>query len=697
MSFTPDSRERLLAIFELAPIGIGIVDFEGRTIMSNEALRRMLGYSREEFAQMPFEEYTYPDDIATNLQYFSQLSRGEVDSFQMEKRFFRKDGSVLWGHLTSSLLRDDDGRPEYAIGMLEDITEQKVLAERLGAVQERYRLLVERVPAVVYIAEPGASGGWHYVSPQIEDMLGFTAEEWMNDPDLWLRQVHPDDRGEVLAEDEILATAQRGVSSGYYRMLRSDGEVIWVRDDAMMVKDESGAPMWHGLLVDVTREKDLEERLEHQAFHDPLTQFPNRRLFRDRVDHCVKRLERNGEKRAAVLFIDLDNFKAVNDGLGHACGDEILVLVAQRIGACLRGADTAARLGGDEFALLIEDLDEEGEAVVLAERVLEAIRRGPYSVVNRSVTVGASIGIAVQGSSDSAETLLRNADLAMYKAKARGKGGYAIYESAMHETAAARLRLEGALREAVDGCQAGKAAAEHGLSVVFQPIADLGTGETAGFEALTRWSHPGFGEVSPGEFIPLAEDTGLIFDLGRWVLNEACEQIVAWRATGGTDAHMSVNVSPLQLEDDRFPAVVAQVLEDSGLEPEALILEVTEGVLLAERCRDALESLRRLGVKIALDDFGTGYSSLSYLRQFPLDILKIDRSFVRRIQGEIEDQAFVHAIIKLANTLSLEVIAEGIETRQQLEALRAVGCRFGQGFLIARPAALPSTSAVFLS
>lgn len=691
-SLTPDTRESLQAIFELAPIGIGIVDLDGHTIMSNERLRTMLGYSREEFARLRFEEYTHPDDIAINLELFSQMAQGETDSFEMEKRFFRHDGTVLWGHLTSSLVRDAEGRPEYAIGMLQDITDRKLLAEDLQSVQERYRLLVERVPAVVYIAEPGASGRWVYVSPQSKVMLGFSAEEWMNDPDLWLRQIHPDDREEVLSDELYAQAAPPGeVASNHYRMLRADGRVIWVRDDALVVRDEEGGVLYHGMLVDVTPEKTLEARLEHQAFHDPLTLLPNRKLFRDRVEHSLKQLERHPENRAAVLFIDLDNFKAVNDGFGHACGDEILVSVAERIGTCLRGGDTAARLGGDEFGLLIEDLSEESDAIVLAERVLDAVRRVPFNLRNRAVALGASIGIAIGGPGDTAEMLLRNADLAMYRAKDDSKGGFAVYESSMHETAVSRLRLEGALRSAVERCQDDEGPGrDHGLSVAFQPIVNLETGEVDGFEALARWSHPELGHVSPLEFIPMAEEARLVYDLGRWVLERACSELAAWRVARGRDADMSVNVSPLQLEDDRFPGLVAATLAGTGINPSRLILEVTEGVLLVERCRDALEDLRGMGVRIAVDDFGTGYSSLSYLRRFPIDILKIDRSFVNHIQGEMEDRAFLQAIIKLAESLSLKTIAEGIETYEQLDTLRALGCRLGQGFLIARPSALSS-------
>jgi len=668
--------KRLETILELAPVGIGLVDFEGRTTMTNSALRRMLGYSPEEFARMSWREFTHPDDVEPNAVFSRQLSSGEIDHFTMEKRFLRKEGGYLWTALTVSLVRDANGEPDYEIGMTSDIAERKRLESDLRAAEERFRLLVERVPAVVYVAEPGPHGRWRYVGPQIERMLGFTAQEWMADPELWLRQLEPADRDEVLAGEErwVLVGTTVEPRSETYRLRRKDGTLVWVRDDALVLFDQDGAPTIQGVLVDVTQEKELEERLAYEAFHDSLTGLPNRRRFRDRVDRAFAG-EVDTRADVTVIFIDLDNFKAVNDSFGHACGDEVLIAAARRIRACAREADTAARLGGDEFALLLEGGTIE-QATALADRILAAVHDTPIEFSGGTVIVGASIGIADAGPGETTDTLLRNADLAMYQAKKRGRGRYAVYEHGMHKGAVAQFRLAEALQTAV---------ATKAITLAYQPIADLHTGSVVGLEALARWSDPKLGDVSPSDFIPVAEQMGLIQELGAQVIVTACGDVARWRAETGSDAYVSVNVSPLQLDDDEFPAFVIATLNDQNLEPATLVLEVTEGLLLQERSRETLRELRELGVRVAIDDFGTGYSSLSYLRQLPVDMVKIDQAFVSSVESGVADLAFLQAIIRLAETLHLVTIAEGIETATQLGVLQATACAYGQGYLLARP------------
>ena len=337
-----------------------------------------------------------------------------------------------------------------------------------------------------------------------------------------------------------------------YRLRRKDGTVVWVRDDTMVLRDQNGSPALHGVIVDVTEEKRLEERLAHQAFHDPLTALPNRRLFRDRVDRALARTSRSGGA-VAVVFIDLDNFKAVNDSFGHACGDEVIVAAARRIKACAREGDTAARLGGDEFALLLEDVTVD-QATALADRVLVAVHDAPVEFSVGTVVVGASIGISIAGPGETTETLLRNADLAMYQAKLRGRGRHAVYEPSMHKGAVAQFRLAAALQTAV---------AAGAITLVYQPIVDLHTGAVVGLEALARWSDPQLGDVPPSDFIPVAEQTGLIRELGRQVIVRACGDAARWRAATGGDAYVSVNVSPLQLEEDEFPGFVVRGVAQS--------------------------------------------------------------------------------------------------------------------------------------
>lgn len=672
-----DRVPRLETIFELAPVGMGIVDLDGYTTMTNEVLRRSLGYSSEEFAATSFSVFTHPDDVQANLDWFAKLVEGEIDHFEMEKRFIRKDGGIVWVNLTVSLVRDARGEPDYAIGMTLDITDRKKLESDLGATEERYRLLVERVPSVVYVAEPGAAGRWHYVSPQIETMLGFPAEEWMADEGLWLQQLHPEDRDEALAvEERIFDGGEEGRTySETYRLRHRNGTTVWVRDDAMVLWDHEGHATWHGVLVDVTSEKRLEERLEHQAFHDALTGLPNRKLFHDRVAHA---LDQRQAGQVAVLFIDLDNFKTVNDSFGHASGDLVIAAVAKRLQSCARVGDTAARVGGDEFALLVQDVTA-AQVSALADRVIEALSATRVEFSGRALAIRASVGIAIAGPGETTETLLRNADLAMYEAKFHGGDRHLHYEPTMRETVVDRLRLEGALQNAI----------AHGAMVLaYQPIVDLRTGAVAGFEALARWSDRQLGEVSPAVFIPVAERIGLIHQLGHWAIEQACADLKEWRSLRGGDAYVSVNVSPLQLENDQFASSVVRVLLDHGLEPSALVLEVTEGALLVEEGRVSLRELRSRGVRVAIDDFGTGYSSLGYLRQLPVDMVKIDQSFLRPLEDDSAGAAFLRAIIRLAETLHLTTIGEGIETPDQLGDLQASGCGFGQGYLLARPGPL---------
>jgi len=677
--------DRLETIYERAPIGIGLVDFEGRTTMTNEVLRELLGFTPEEFASIPFSEFTHPDDVARNLELFDRMAAGEIEHFDMVKRFIRKDGRTLWADLTVSLVRDAAGRPEYAIGMTQDITQRKRLESELRAAEERYRLLVERVPAVVYVAEPGTLGRWSYVSPQIEHMLGFTAQEWVADPALWSRRIHPDDRRATLADKKVMMRlgAEGRATSDTYRLRHRDGRTVWVRDDAMVLRDSDGHAMFHGVLVDVTQEKQLEERLGHQAFHDPLTGLPNRKLFQDRVRRALARSQRHDDG-VAVMFIDLDNFKTVNDTFGHASGDEVIIEAGRRLQLCARASDTAARLGGDEFALLVEGVDAAG-VVALADRILAALHSEPVDVDGRSVTLGASIGIAVAGPAESDEVLLRNADLAMYQAKHRGRGRSVCYDPDMHATVVARFRLESRLQAAV---------AAGAVTVAYQPIADLRTGVVVGLEALARWHDAELGSVPPARFIPVAEQTGLIHELGRQIVDRACGDLARWRAATGSDAYVSVNVSPVQLDCADFHQAVAQVLADHGLEPSALVVEVTEGILLVERTRETLRDLRAFGVRVAIDDFGTGFSSLGYLRQLPVDMVKIDQSFLQPVEDGLDAPEFLSAIVRLAETLHVATIGEGVETRAQLAELQAAECAYGQGYLLARPGPIDAVPSV---
>jgi diguanylate cyclase (GGDEF)-like protein/PAS domain S-box-containing protein len=680
---------RVDAGFDLAPLGIGILELVGHMTSTNEVMRRSLGYSPEELAGTAFADFVHPDDRAAYLDRFALLVEGKTDQFAVDGRYIRKDGATLWVVLTVSLVRDADGNPGHAIAVTQDITERKLFDGDLRSVGRRSQLQVERVPAIVYVAEPGPNGRWLYVSPQIEAILGFTAHEWMADPGLWLQLLDPQDKKSVLLaasaladEDLLMHSAQDKVYSDTYRLRHRNGSTVWVRDDAMVLWDSDGHATWHGVLVDVTREKNLEERLEHQALHDALTGLPNRKLFHDGVGQALGKRQSG---QIAVLFIDLDNFKTVNDRFGHASGDQVIAAAGRCIRGCVRDGDTAARVGGDEFALLVEDASAE-QVTTLADRVIEGLSHTEVAFSRQALSIGASIGIAVAGPEETTETLMRDADLAMYEAKCQGRGRHVLYEPTMYARARHRSQLREALRTALS---------DDAISLAYHPIVDLATGAVAGFEALARWSDRMLGAVPPSQFIQVAEETGLIHELGHWVIEQACRDLAGWRSAHSAQVYASVNVSPLQLENDRFASSVVQSLLDHGLEPSALVLEVTEGMLLVERGRESLRELRSQGIRVAIDDFGTGYSSLSYLPQLPVDMVKIDQTFLSPLGGNVADPAFLRAIIRLAETLHLGTICEGIETPDQLWDVQTAGCGYGQGDFMARPGPLADLPATF--
>jgi diguanylate cyclase (GGDEF)-like protein/PAS domain S-box-containing protein len=441
--------------------------------------------------------------------------------------------------------------------------------------------------------------------------------------------------------------------------------------------DFDGVPAVLVAIQDVTERNRLEGQLRYRAFHDSLTQLANRSLLADRIEHAIARQTR-AEQSIAVVVLDLDGFKTINDSLGHTVGDQLLVAAAQRLANQLRPGDTAARLGGDEFAILLEDITALDEVSALADRLLEVFRT-PFAVAGKQLLVTASLGVALNRPGEGAEELVRNADMAMYLAKSAGKACFRIYEPEMHHAALARLDLEAELRAALTAGE---------FTVHYQPTVHLGTGTVSGFEALVRWEHPERGLLAPDEFIPTAEETGLIVELGRWVLSQACSQAKLWqRANPELDLGIAVNLSPRQFRDPHLIDDVAAVLVGSGLDASALTLEITEGVLSEDReaALECLHRLKALGVRVALDDFGTGYSSLGRLRELPIDVLKIDKAFIDGVASDPESSGLVEAILRMAETLALDTIAEGVEQEDQADHLALLGSQLVQGFLYSRP------------
>ena len=550
--------------------------------------------------------------------------------------------------------------------------------------EARFSSLVQNSSDVVMVVE--ADSAVRYVSPSVERVLGYDPAGLAGTKLTEL--IHPDDKAHVL---QFLTSGGRDEDEPHPALTEFR---IRHRDDFWVFVETLRSNLLHdanvnGIVLntrDVSERKAFEEQLKHQAFHDPLTELANRALFRDRVEHALERQTRDG-RPVSVLFMDLDDFKTINDSLGHAVGDQLLRETGERLKNCLRAADTAARLGGDEFGILLEDGGAGGgegvEAADVAARIMASLE-GPFHLGRKDVFVRASIGIAtarpdLEEGPQGADELLRNADVAMYMAKEAGKGRYQMFEPAMHDTALRRLELKADLQRAVDNGE---------FVLHYQPVIELQTGEISGLEALLRWNHPERGMVAPMEFIPLAEETGLIVPIGRWVLEEACRQAVQLRERfPGNPLHMAVNLSARQLQRPEIVGEIAEILLESGLDAGSLILEITESVMMRDMdlSIQRLTELKELGVKLAVDDFGTGYSSLNYIRRFPVDILKVDKSFVDGVNEGGEESALTAAIIELAAILKLRPVAEGIERADQLERLLDLHCDLGQGFYFARP------------
>lgn len=548
----------------------------------------------------------------------------------------------------------------------------RAVAERRS--EARFQALVQHSSDLVLLVD--AAGVIRFASTSATRVLGMTVDALVGAR--YLQLVHPDD---VPLVKEYLSERRDGSTAGcptVWRLKHADGR--WLPLESVGVGLLHDATV-RGIVLnarDVSERQALEAQLVQQAYHDSLTSLANRSLFRDRTVHALESRNRAGGD-VAVVFIDLDDFKSVNDTMGHAAGDALLVQVSDRLLNATRGCDTVARLGGDEFAILLERLPSIEDALVVANRALAALTR-PIIVEGREVYTPGSVGIAFAEPGDDADTLLRNADLAMYMAKRGGKGRYVVFESSMHSAALERMEMEADLRHAV---------AREELELRFQPIVNLESGEMMGIETLLRWRHPKRGLVAPLHFVPLAEETGMIVSIGRWVLMEACRQAAIWRAGSekGRNLSVTVNVSARQVQDPSLPGDVAAALAMSGLPAHALILEITESVMMhdADAALERFTQLKALGVKLAIDDFGTGYSSLAYLKRFPVDILKIDKAFVEGVGEGADEGILTNAIVSLGATLSLRTVAEGIEHAHQLERLQELGCDLGQGYLFSHP------------
>jgi diguanylate cyclase (GGDEF)-like protein/PAS domain S-box-containing protein len=659
---------RQWAAIEASMDGMAIVDRHGRVEYANDSIVAIYGYASAAALLGKSWKMFYTGDELTRIDEEIVPTVMAEGQWRGECYGTRQDGAAFPQEISLTRLED-----RGITVIVRDITQRRQSEQALRDSQERYAL-----------AARGANDGlwdWNlrsgsiYFSSRWKAMLGFADDEISATPDDWLGRVHPDDI-EIL---QAKISAHVGGASEHFesehRLRHKDGRYRWFLCRGSALKDESDAVYRiAGSLSDITDRKHIEERLHHDAFHDALTGLPNRALLVDRLSHALQRVNRRGNYLFAVLFLDLDRFKVINDSFGHALGDQLLIAIARRLRECVRPDDTVARLGGDEFVVLLDDVQDVEEATTIADRIHESLT-DPVRLGDHEVVTSASIGIAASSRKyERPEQILRDADLAMYRAKTRGKSRHEIFDGDMHHHMLVRLELEADLRRALEQEQ---------LSVYYQPILALSDGSIVAFEALVRWEHPERGMISPDIFVPIAEETGIVVPIGYWILETACRQMKEWLPMLPADRFVSmhVNLSGLQFRQLDLVDQVRSTLDRVGLEPNRLGLEITESVVMENAASSAemLEQLRSIGVQLQIDDFGTGYSSLSYLHRFPIDTLKIDRSFVRTMLEDEKNVEIVRSIVTLAHELGMKVIAEGVETTEHLAKLRELGCERAQG------------------
>ncbi|HUP63486.1 MAG TPA: EAL domain-containing protein [Thermoanaerobaculia bacterium] len=660
-----ESEQRYRKLFDANPLPMWVYDFESlRFVAVNDAAVNHYGYTREEFLRMKITDIRPQEDVPQILALLPLLAeRGGPSTF----RHMKKDGTIIHVEISSFEFHLDNARMRLVIA--HDVTERRLAEQRLRESEARYRLLFERNLAGVY--RTSVDGRVLDCNEAFARIFGYASREEMlrlSAPSLYFDLA---DREQVIA----LLREQKSITNHEARMRRKDDRAVWVLENMTLLDAETGEPrVIEGTVIDITERKYAQEQVEYQAYHDALTGLPNRILFRDRLNLALAHARRHSLV-AAVMFLDLDEFKVVNDTLGHTVGDRLLQAIAARLVGAVRAEDTVARVGGDEFTILLPDVGDGRGASTVARKILEAVAASVKVDVHR-LQVTPSLGVALfPGDGFDAETLLRSADRAMYRAKQLGRNNYQYATPPPFDD---RFSLQRRLSEAL----------EKGEFVLhYQPIVAVSSGAITAVEALLRWNDPDRGLQLPESFIAAADEADLMVPLGEWVLRTACPQLRRWRDEGAADLRLAVNLSPRQFHQPGLPEFVTRVLREAGLPPAALELEITEAAVMreAEQSLLTMRALHDAGVRIAIDDFGTGYSSFRYLRRLPIDAVKIDREFVRSAGSDMADRAAIAAVISMARPLGLRVVAEGVESAEELEFLRQQGCAEMQGFLHSRP------------
>lgn len=661
------SRDELLAILDRIQETFYRTDAEGRLQYISRSVETLLGYKPAELLGTKLSDlYVEPDGRLKFITAFQQAG-GNIQAYEAPLR--HKQGQAVWVSTNAHYYRDSHGEVAGVEGTTRNVTERVYQQQELN----RLKSTLDKTLDCVFMFEPETLKFFYFNEGALKQ-VGYSADELLHMTPYDIKPEYSEAEFRALIQPLIDGEKDSFTFDTIHR--HKDGHDLPVEIFLQYIKPDNEIPRFVAIVRDLSERFEAQEKLRYLAHHDSLTTLPNRHLFIDRLEHALTRLNR--EEQLAVLFLDLDRFKVINDTLGHASGDKVLQLLGKRITAYIRKGDTLARLSGDEFAILLEDTSSSDEIVHVARHILEALDT-PFQVEGHELFITVSIGISVSpNDGEDSLTLLKHADIAMYRAKDLGRNTYQFYSPDMSVKAFERLSLETSLRYALERKQ---------FMLVYQPQLDVTTGKVIGIEALLRWQHPELGLVSPNDFIPILEETGLIVPVGEWVLYTACSQAKAWQEKYDTNLRIAINLSARQFNDTDLVATVKKCLQQTGLPANTLELEITETIIMQDRkwISSAFQSLENIGIRFAIDDFGTGYSSLSYLKRFSIDTIKIDRSFVRDVATDEDDAAIVSAIIAMALNLQIQIVAEGVETTRQLEFIKQKGCKLMQGFLFSQP------------
>ncbi|KRS21001.1 diguanylate cyclase [Alishewanella sp. WH16-1] len=659
-----------------AAAGIAHVNADGQFIRVNDELCNLLGYSAAELLTMRFQQLTHPMDLSRDQELLHEVLQGRRQSYTLEKRYLHKNGQIIWARLSVALIAETENSEPFFVSVIQDISDVKLTQMKLEESELRFRTLLDSMPTISVQGydEEGKTLYWNKGS---EKVYGYSRKEAVgrNLLDLIIPEKMQDGVREAI---NLMASSGEARHAEELTLRRKDGSPVTVYSSHAVIILPDKKPQIYCIDIDLTDYKQQEAQLAFLAQYDPLTHLPNRHYFANQLDQALK-VARRENLQLAVLILDLDNFKNINDSYGHKTGDLLLQRVVEKLQICCRETDSLARLGGDEFAILIEHLDTPEDAARFAQELLQNLQQPMLLEQDLELSTAASIGISLYPTHhDNVEALLQGADAALYKAKSEGRNTYYYYSDQLTAQARQRLVLESRLRQAIKKQQ---------LRCYYQPQLDIKTGSIIGAELLLRWQDPELGFISPDLFIPLAESSGLIHLIGQQVLQQACIQGQAWLNEGLPPITLAVNVSVQQFGRGDLEQQVKMVLAESGFPARLLELEVTESALMLDEEKVVLtmQQLRETGVRLAIDDFGTGYSSLAYLQRLPLDILKVDRRFIANMTANTDDRQIAKAIIELGHTLRFEVLAEGVETAEQLALLQDMACDYYQGYYFSKP------------